>query len=161
MELLISAIFSGVIASLINLAYNIFRNRKEQRDRLDKEKRNYKMQILSQIIGYRGQMSTNLSHGKDLEVAMNQIIIAFQDSPAVIEKFKDFKDNLHLPTNDEKSHTCRNVRVIDSLILLLKAMCNDLGIKYTFGNDDLFCEPLSIGQEQPPFVINLQNNQSN
>lgn len=154
-NLLSSAIFSGVIAALINLIYNFFRDRREKKSRIDKEKRDYKMQVLSRVIGYRGQISSNLSHGKELEVAMNQIFIAFQDSPDVLEKFISFKDNLHIP-NDEKSQNYRNEKVVGSLILLFKAMCNDLGIKYTFGNDDLFSEPLSVGQEQPLLNINIR-----
>lgn len=158
MDALLIGVFSGMAATILNLIYNFLRDKKERENRLDKEKRDYKMKIFSEIIGYRGQMGLNPSYGKNLEVAMNQVFIAFQDSPDVLKSFMEFKGNLHLPNNPE-SQKYRNDKVISSLVSLFKTMCDDLEIQYTFANDDLFNEPLSVGKEQPPFIIQVSNPQ--
>lgn len=54
----------------------------------------------------------------------------------------------------------RSNKVLNSLITLIKPMCDNLQISYTFMNDNLFLKSLNLGQEKPPFIIQLQNPKS-
>lgn len=164
MEVIITicgAIFSGVIATFANILYSIRRDKSETEYRITKEKRDYKMKLLSDILGYRGQITAgNNSHGKNFEIAMNQVFLAFQDSPDVLSKFRTFQEcaEIPIPKNSQKEYIEeRSNKVLNSLITLIKSMCDNLQISYTFMNDNLFLKPLNLGQEKPPFIIQLQN----
>jgi hypothetical protein len=154
------AVFSGVIATFVNILYSIHRDKRETEYRIAKEKRDYKMKLLSDILGYRGQITGGNSNGKNFEVAMNQVFLAFQDSSEVLSKFKVFQECAEIPVPkapQEENTKERSNKVLDSLLTLIKSMCDNLQISYTFMNDNLFLNPLNLGQEKPPFIIQLTN----
>ena len=149
------AVFSGAIATLVNILYSIHRDKRETEYRIAKEKRDYKMKLLSDILGYRGQITGNCN-GKNFEVAMNQVFLAFQDSSDVLSKFKAFQEcaEIPVPKASQKEYIEeRSNKVLNSLVTLIKSMCDNLQISYTFMNDNLFLNPLNLGQEKPPFII--------
>ena len=78
------------------------------------------------MIAFRGDVTEKgISTGQFI-VAANQVFVAFNDSDSVIKAFEKYRQNT----------------TADNLVTLFKEMAKDLGITYSFANDDLFSMPL-------------------
>lgn len=131
---LLSSLFSGILATCITLIVtNILRKREEDR--------NFKLQIFKDIIAYRTDITTGFFSSGNLQKAISQIFIAYNDCPDVLKAFEEFRKST-LYRKDSKND---GDKIIDNFLLLLKAMAKELHIDYSFSNDDLFTKPLIMG----------------
>ncbi len=116
---IITALLSGLAGSLITMAVN---NKKEK----EREITAYKRQVFQSMIAFRGDVTENGISTGNFILAVNQVFIAFNDNKKVIHAFEKYRQD----------------KTVDSLVTLFKEMANDLGIDYSFANDNLFSEPL-------------------
>ena len=144
MEMLVSAVFSGLLATVITLVVTTVQSRK-------KEARDYKMRVFSDLIAWRVDILPGAIPTGNFSKAVNQVFIAYNDCPKVMEAFETFRKNVIYRTNVEQD----NAKIIDSLVMLLKAMADELNIDYTFSNDDLFTRPVFVGI--PVVAVQAQN----
>ena len=100
------------------------------------------MQLFRELVAYRTDILPNVTPSGNFTKAVNQIFIAYNDCPNVMNTFEAFRKNVIYRTNG----TADNDKIVDSLVLLLKAMADDLGIDYSFSNDDLFTRPIVVGK---------------
>jgi hypothetical protein len=150
-------LFSGLIATLLMILYNIlhnFWNKEKQRKR---EMQQHKLEILRTLIGHRGQLTSGGGYGKEFEVAINQVYIVFRDNSKVLESFESFRMAVNAVADGDSAQEQRNTNAINALVSLLKQMCNDLEIDYSFANDDLFTRPITIGVVPQINVVNNIN----
>ena len=116
---IVAALLSGLAGSLITMAVN---NKKEK----EREKTAYKRHVFQSMIAFRGDVTEKgISTGQFI-IAANQVFVAFNDSEHVIKAFERYRQNT----------------TADNLVTLFKEMAKDLGINYSFANDDLFSMPL-------------------
>ena len=134
MEMLVSAVFSGLLATVLTLVVTTVQSRK-------KEARDYKMRVFSDLIAWRVDILPGTIPTGNFSKAVNQVFIAYNDCPKVMDAFEAFRKNVIYRTNVEQD----NAKIIDSLVMLLKAMADELNIDYTFSNDDLFTRPVFVG----------------
>lgn len=130
---LCSSLLSGIIAAIITLLVTSYMQKKKQRY-------DYKLQIFSKLIAYRLDLSDGVSPTGFFQEAINQVFIAFNDNKNVIAAFEEFRK----ATQYRQNIISESDKVIDSLLILLKAMAKDLSIDYSFSNDDLFTRPIQI-----------------
>lgn len=64
-------------------------------------------------------------HGKDFQEAVNEVMIVFSDSQEVI----DSMENLWKVVSTPQNARCKKA-ADEALILLMKSMCKNIGIKY-------------------------------
>lgn len=134
MVTIISSLFSGILATCITLfVTNLQRKRQENR--------NFKIQLFRDIIAYRTDMAGNCIPTGNLQKALNQVFIAYNDCPKVLKAFEDFRKSVIYRNNNGKE----NERILDNLVILLKEMAKSINIDYSFSNDDLFTKPVLIG----------------
>ena len=131
---IVSSLASGIFATIITLIVtNIIQKKKERF--------NYKMKIFQDAIAYRTDITnSNISTG-EFQKTMNQVFIAYNDCPSVLDAFEEFRKSVIYKSNIQSG----NEKVIDSLLVLLKAMAKEVNIDYSFSNDDLFTKPLIMG----------------
>lgn len=127
-----SIILSGVVASLITLIVtNIMQIRHDRKE--------YKMQVFKTLVAYRTDLTDSSSATGNLQIALNQIFVAFNRDKIVIQAFETFRKDIQY-----KSEQSANEKLDSDFIALIKAMADNLNINYGFANDDLFMRPLSL-----------------
>ena len=127
-----SIILSGVVASLITLIVtNIMQIRHDRKE--------YKMQVFKTLVAYRTDLTDSSSATGNLQIALNQIFVAFNRDKKVIQAFETFRKDVQY-----KSEQSANEKLDSDFIALIKAMADNLNINYGFANDDLFMRPLSL-----------------
>lgn len=89
-------------------------------------------------MAYRNDITEKASSSGVFESAINQVFVAYNDCPDVLEKFEVFRKML---SNNNKEN---GEIVIADLLQLLKSMAKELKIDYSFSNDDLFSNPIQI-----------------
>ena len=127
-----SSLLSGIVAAIITL---IVTSKMQKRS----DKREYKLQVFKDLIAYRSDITDTGVFTGNFEKAINQVFIAYNDSPEVITSFEAFRAATTAIHRD-------NNAIIGNLVSMLKAMANDLSIDYSFSNDDLFTRPIQIGR---------------
>ena len=121
---LLSSLFSGILATCITLvATNILRRREE--------KKNFKMKIFKDVIAYRTDITNTLISTGNLQKALNQVFIAYNDCPEVLESFEVFRKSVMYRGESDKE----NEKIIDNLVVLLKAMAKANEVNNRFSND--------------------------
>lgn len=144
---LLSSLFSGILATCITLvATNILRRREE--------KKNFKMKIFKDVIAYRTDITNTLISTGNLQKALNQVFIAYNDCPEVLESFEVFRKSVMYRGESDKE----NEKIIDNLVVLLKAMAKATDVDYSFSNDDLFTKPILIGVPVIPSAFPIRPN---
>ena len=127
-----SIILSGVVASLITLIVtNIMQIRHDRKE--------YKMQVFKTLVAYRTDLTASSFSTGNLQIALNQIFVAFNRDKIVIQAFETFRKDIQY-----KSEQSANEKLDSDFIALIKAMADNLNINYGFANDDLFMRPLSL-----------------
>ena len=127
-----SIILSGVVASLITLIVtNIMQIRHDRKE--------YKMQVFKTLVAYRTDLTASSFATGNLQIALNQIFVAFNRDKIVIQAFETFRKHIQY-----KSEQSANEKLDSDFIALIKAMADNLNINYGFANDDLFMRPLSL-----------------
>lgn len=127
-----SIILSGVVASLITLIVtNIMQIRRDRKE--------YKMQVFKTLVAYRTDLTDSSSATGNLQIALNQIFVAFNRDIKVIQAFETFRKDVQY-----KSEQDANEKLDSDFIALIKAMADNLNINYGFANDDLFMRPLLL-----------------
>ncbi len=127
-----SIILSGVVASLITLIVtNIMQIRHDRKE--------YKMQVFKTLVAYRTDLTASSFATGNLQIALNQIFVAFNRDKIVIQAFETFRKDIQY-----KSEQSANEKLDSDFIALIKAMADNLNINYGFANDDLFMRPLSL-----------------
>ena len=127
-----SIILSGVVASLITLIVtNIMQIRRDRKE--------YKMQVFKTLVAYRTDLTDSSSATGNLQIALNQIFVAFNRDIKVIQTFETFRKDVQY-----KSEQDANEKLDSDFIALIKAMADNLNINYGFANDDLFMRPLLL-----------------
>ena len=132
--MVIASLSSGLIATIVTLLVTVIVQKR-------REKKDYKMMIFRELIANRADIVGGRPSSGRFQWAVNQVFVAFNDSPDVIKAFEDFRV---LVTKTQRNNDISN-ELISKLILLLKAMAMDLRIDYSFSNDDLFTQPILIG----------------
>ena len=144
---LLSSLFSGILATCITLvATNILRRREE--------KKNFKMKIFKDVIAYRTDITNTLISTGNLQKALNQVFIAYNDCPEVLESLEVFSKSVIYRGESDKE----NEKIIDNLVVLLKAMAKATDVDYSFSNDDLFTKPILIGVPVIPSAFPIRPN---
>ena len=126
---LLISMLSGLIATIVSVFYTHYRQKQEY-------KYNYKTKIFQELIAYRSDMTLNSNSTGVFQSALNQVFVAYNDCPKVLENFERFRKSL-------SNKDCENVK-IDNLLSLLKAMANEVNIDCSFSNDSLFTAPIII-----------------
>ena len=144
---LLSSLFSGILATCITLvATNILRRREE--------KKNFKMKIFKDVIAYRTDITNTLISTGNLQKALNQVFIAYNDCPEVLESFEVCRKSVMYRGESDKE----NEKIIDNLVVLLKAMAKATDVDFSFSNDDLFTKPILIGVPVIPSAFPIRPN---
>lgn len=128
---LISSLLSGIFATIITLVWTWRNARKDKRY-------DYKLFVFKDLMAYRNDITEESSSSGVFESAINQVFVAYNDCPDVLEKFEVFRKTVS-NNNKEKGEI-----VIADLLQLLKSMAKELKIDYSFSNDDLFSNPIQI-----------------
>lgn len=127
-----SIILSGVVASLITLIVTYIMQ-------VRRDRKEYKMEIFKNVVAYRTDLTASSSATGNLQIALNQIFVAFNRDKIVIQAFETFRKDIQY-----KSEQSANEKLDSDFIALIKAMADNLNINYGFANDDLFMRPLSL-----------------
>ncbi len=90
-------------------------------------------------MAYRNDITEKASSSGVFESAINQVFVAYNDCPDVLDKFEVFRKTVAYNKNKENDEI-----VIADLLQLLKSMAKQLKINYSFSNDDLFSKPIQI-----------------
>ena len=142
---IILSLLSGLVAAIVTLVVT-------SRQQRATDKYNYKMSVFKDAIAYRADVAGSVSTG-NLQKALNQVFVAFNDCPEVIAAFEGFRKTVQYKNGSK----IENEKVVNELLDLLKAMARELHINYSFSNDDLFIHPILLGAPQPPISIVVQN----
>lgn len=129
---LVSSLLSGTVASIIVFLWTKISEKKEKRYE-------YKLNVFKDLIAYRNDITDGGTTSGVFETAINQVFVAYNDCPDVLEKFEKFREIVSMQEKDA---------IIDSLLQMLKGMAKELKIDYSFANDNLFTNPVKIGNEQ-------------
>ena len=114
---LISSILSGVLGIFISNWYSKKRQKKQ-----------LKLDLLKNILGYSYQLTGNVGFPpREIVVYLNQIYVLFNSSNEVIDALLKYK-------NDTRA---------DSLISLIKKMCDDVKVSYNHINDSFIEAPFT------------------
>ena len=103
------------------------------------DRKEYKMQVFKTLVAYRTDLTDSSSATGNLQIALNQIFVAFNRDKKVIQAFETFRKDIQY-----KSEQSANEKLDSDFIALIKAMADNLNINYGFANDDLFMRPLSL-----------------
>lgn len=126
-------ILSGVVASILTLVITFFMQKKH-------DEKAYKMELFKNIIAYRTDISSGAISTGNLQKALNQVFVAYNKCPEVLRTFERLRQDVQF-RNGEKD----NDKIISDFLALVKAMADEMGINYSFSNDDLFTSPLILG----------------
>ena len=131
------SLFSGLFASLITvLITRYFENKKSLLE--------YKKGVFRDLIAFRGDLVDSVDSTVNFQVAINQVFVAYNDSPKVLEAFEDFRKYNKMGVRTPED----NQRIISALLTLLKLMAQEVHIDYSFSNDDLFTNPIIVAKEK-------------
>lgn len=131
------SLFSGLFASLITvLITRYFENKKSLLE--------YKKGVFQDLIAFRGDLVDSVDSTGNFQVAINQVFVAYNDSPKVLEAFEDFRKYNKMGVRTPED----NQRIISALLTLLKLMAQEVHIDYSFSNDDLFTNPIIVAKEK-------------
>lgn len=131
------SLFSGLFASLITvLITRYFENKKSLLE--------YKKGVFRDLIAFRGDLVDSVDSTGNFQVAINQVFVAYNDSPKVLEAFEDFRKYNKMGVRTPED----NQRIISALLTLLKLMAQEVHIDYSFSNDDLFTNPIIVAKEK-------------
>lgn len=144
MDTIISSLFSGLVATGVTLFVTHLIQKK-------REKYNYKVQLFRDLIAYRTDIVPNSNPTGNFQKAVNQVFIAYNDCPKVLEAYETFRKNVMYKDNTRRG----DEKIIDNLVALLKVMAAEIRVDYSFSNDDLFTKPVIIGM--PHVNAGLQN----
>lgn len=119
---LISAIISGVLATIITVVINH-----------KMEMKKIKRGLVDDIFGYRYQLSAGYRDANKSEItrALNRIPIVFENSEKVLKAYDDLYDAATTSLTPEIRHQ----KMEDKLITLYKEMCKASGIEVANWND--------------------------
>ncbi len=131
MTTIISSLLSGVIATIITLVFTVYNARKEKRYE-------YKLTVFKDLVASRNDITRESASSGKFETAINQVFVAFNDCPVVLEKFEAFRKSVVYKKTDDEV-------VIEELLQLFKSIAKELKLDYSFSNDDLFKKPIKIG----------------
>lgn len=129
MNAILSSVLSGIVATIITLIWTGLNAKREKRYR-------YKLSVFKDLMAYRNDITEHASSSGGFEAAINQVFVAYNDCPEVLEKFETFRKTVSYSKNDDA--------IIEELLQLLKSMAQVLKIDYSFSNDDLFKKPIKI-----------------
>ena len=130
------SLFSGLFASLITvLITRYFENKKSLLE--------YKKKVFQDLIAFRGDLVDSAENTGNFQVAINQVFVAYNDSPKVLEAFEDFRKYNKMGARTLEDNRC----VISALLTLLKLMAQEVHIDYSFSNDDLFTNTIIIAKK--------------
>ena len=129
---LFSSLLSGIIATIITLVWTWRNARKDKRYE-------YKLSVFKDLMAYRNDITEKASSSGVFESAINQVFVAYNDCPDVLDKFEVYRKTVAYNKNKENDEI-----VIADLLQLLKSMAKQLKINYSFSNDDLFSKPIQI-----------------
>ena len=130
----ITALISGLFATIITLVVTSLQA-------IKKEKRDYKMQIFKELFAFRTDILSDALTSGRFQAAINQVFVAYNGCPKVMAAFETFRKNVIYKSPDGRD----NEKIVDDLVLLIKAMADELKVDYSFSNDDLFTKPIRIG----------------
>ncbi len=116
---IISSLISGILAAIISIFY--YRRA---------EKIKAKIETLKNFCGYRYDL-----RGDNFTKTLNEIFIVFQDSKDVLEKLNQFHEVII-------SHQAELAN--GRLVLLFKAMCNDLKINPNKYSESFFLKAFNV-----------------
>ena len=133
---LVSAMISGVVATIVTLMVSSH-----------KENVKIKKDLVDDIFGYRYQIANNSNNAQiNLDInqnqfsrAMNRIPIVFDGNNAVMSAYDKFYDTLTITDAKERSF-----KSDEALIDLLKELCKAAGIKCSNWNDSRFKRTFSV-----------------
>lgn len=147
MVTIVSSLCSGIFATCITLLVTSVQQKRQ-------EKRKFKIQLFKDIIAYRTDIAGVCAPTGNLQKALNQIFIAYNDCPKVLEAFEVFRKSVMYRSDSQKE----NEKILDNLVVLLKEMAKEIKIDYSFSNDDLFTKPVLIGS---PIILSHILNELN
>ena len=131
-----SIALSGVVASIITLIVTYIMQ-------VRRDRKEYKMQIFKIVVAYRTDLITGISTTGNLQIALNQLFIAFNRDKKVIQAFETLRKD-----GQDKSGPQDNEKIVSDILALIKSMADNLKIDYSFSNDDLFTKPLTLGPQK-------------
>jgi hypothetical protein len=97
------------------------------------EVRKAKLDTLKRIISNRYDLK-----GDEFSRGLNEIVLVFNKSPSVMEALAAFHEKVVTRQYAE-----------DTLLILLKSMCTDLGVSYEQFNDSFFLKPFNTRASSP------------
>lgn len=113
---------SGIIGTIIAICND---NRQK--------KRQFKLDLLSELFGQKVQLSKDSKNKDELNIALNKVPIVFSSDKKAIESFKEFKNDLRSPD-----------RINNAYIKLLKALCKSVKLDYKEFDDTLIEETINV-----------------
>ena len=111
---LFSSLLSGIIATIITLVWTWRNARKDKRYE-------YKLSVFKDLMAYRNDITEKASSSGVFESAINQVFVAYNDCPDVLDKFEVFRKTVAYNKNKENDEI-----VIADLLQLLKSMAKQL-----------------------------------
>lgn len=126
-EYILLTIVASLVSGLIGVVVSyIFYSRLERRK--------IKLDTARKMFGSKHQM-----HGKDFQEAVNEVMIVFSDSQEVIDSMENLWKVVSTP------QSARGEKAADeAMILLMKSMCKNIGIKYKKLPDAYYLKYFSI-----------------
>lgn len=123
-----SIILSGVVASLITLIVtNIMQIRHDRKE--------YKMQVFKTLVAYRTDLTASSFATGNLQIALNQIFVAFNRDKKVIQAFETLRKDVQYKAGPQD-----NEKIDSDILALIKSMADNLKIDYSL---PLLPSPLS------------------
>jgi hypothetical protein len=112
-EMLLVTVVSSLLSGLVGvIVSSIFFSRLERRK--------LKIETARKLFGSRHEIT-----GKEFQEAMNEVMIVFSDCSDVIDSMENLWRVVDTPKNARPDKAAD-----DALILLMKSICKDIGIKY-------------------------------
>lgn len=124
---LVAAIISGVLATIITLMINNY-----------KEELKIKRNLADDIFGYRYQL-TNGDNGKEFCKALNRVPIVFSNSENVLEAYDKFYDSLNISNPIE-----RETKSNEAMVSFFKEICKAAKVECSNWNDSKFMKVFEI-----------------
>lgn len=131
-----SIVLSGVVAAIITLIVTYIMQ-------VRRDRKEYKMQIFKIVVAYRTDLTAGTSATGNLQIALNQIFVAFNRDKKVIQTFETLRKDVQYKVGQQD-----NEKIVSDILALIKAMADNLKIDYSFSNDDLFTRPLTLGPQK-------------
>lgn len=130
-----SIVLSGVVAAIITLIVTYIMQ-------VRRDRKEYKMEIFKNVVAYRTDLTASSSATGNLQIALNQIFVAFNRDKIVIQAFEALRKDVQYKVGPQD-----NEKIVSDILALIKSMADNLKIDYSFSNDDLFTKPLTLGPQ--------------